>query len=660
MGGHLAAIKAKIDEAQVVSFDIFDTALLRGVEQPVDLFLLLGFEGGLLDPHDFAKARIHAERIARQKARDQRGVFEVSLDEIYEGLEAHPSCVPESLPSLLEKERELELRVSRPNPFICEAYQYAVSLKKKVGFISDIYLDRPLIESMLAKGGFDGYSFLMLSSETGATKALGSLFLKTLAHLDVDPKDLLHIGDNAASDGHKARALGIKTHLIPKAIEMLPQTQVGKRFSKEGVSPLRWSEASFPKRSDQGIWTSLWRGLVAGRAIHSSDDFFFELGYQYLGILLLGFGLWLESEAIKARVSRLYFLARDGHIMLKVHEMLRDQGLAETPGDYFYASRRALNLPALTEINESALDFLVSGRSTLSVSDFLSRVGSDPSSLLEVIKAHGFLDGEEKVQGAESYRRLKSLFKQLAPELLERAEKERQVFEDYCTQEGVFETESPGVVDIGWHGSLQASFSWLLHHYGDKKAIEGFYLGTYKMKGPQNLRQHAYLFQGGEPQGLLKTVRASVEIFEWFFSAPHGSVLGYKREPDGSIAPVLESLDEDIMRTLTASKVQAGALVFIDDALGLLPKNQTLPLVDPKLSVALIHGLLQKPKNEEAKILGELMHAEGFGGVHQVLSIASPKGHVLKPWEWKDILLGYRASYWRRGYLKRLGLPLFI
>ena len=660
MGGHLAAIKAKIDEAQVVSFDIFDTALLRGVEQPVDLFLLLGCEIGLLDPHDFAKARIHAERIARQKARDQRGVFEVSLDEIYEGLEAHPSCVPESLPSLLEKERELELRVSRPNPFICEAYQYAVSLKKKVGFISDIYLDRPLIESMLAKGGFDGYSFLMLSSETGATKALGSLFLKTLAHLDVDPKDLLHIGDNAASDGHKARALGIKTHLIPKAIEMLPKTQVGKRFSKEGVSPLSWSEASFPKKSDQGIWTSLWRGLVAGRAIHSSDDFFFELGYQYLGILLLGFGLWLESEAIKARVSRLYFLARDGHIMLKVHEMLRDQGLAETPGDYFYASRRALNLPALTEINESALDFLVSGRSTLTVSDFLSRVGSDPSSLLEVIKAHGFLDGEAKVQGTEDYRRLKNLFKQLAPELLERAEKERQVFEDYCRQEGVFDTESPGVVDIGWHGSLQASFSRLLHHYGDKKAIEGFYLGTYKMKGPQNLRQHAYLFQGGEPQGLLKTVRASVEIFEWFFSAPHGSVLGYKREPDGSIAPVLESLHQDIMRTLTASKVQAGALAFIDDALGLLPKNQTLPLVDPKLSVALIHGLLQKPKNEEAKILGELMHAEGFGGAHQILPIASPKGHVLKPWEWKDILLGYRTSYWRRGYLKRLGLPLFI
>jgi hypothetical protein len=273
------------------------------------------------------------------------------------------------------------------------------------------------------------------------------------------------------------------------------------------------------------------------------------------------------------------------------------------------------------------------------------------------MKAHGFLEVGEKVQSVESYRRLRSLFKDLGPELLERAGKERTVFEAYCQQQGVFEAPSMGVVDIGWHGSLQASFSRLLLAYGDRKALEGFYLGTYKMKAEQAQKHHAYLFQEGEPRSLFKTVRASVELFEWFFSAPHGSVLGFQSGINGSIEPILEAGDHEAIRTLMAAKVQSGALAFIDDALSLLPQSKTLPSVDPKLSVALIHGLLQRPTHEEARLLGQLPHAEGFGGVHQVLPIASPQGRLLSPLEWKKNLRGYKDSFWRRGYLKRLGFP---
>ena len=126
------ALKGAMEEAEVVSFDIFDTALLRSLDQPADLFFLVGLEAGLSDPHAFVQARIEAEKLARKRAWKDRGMFEVLLDDIYRGLEWHPSIQPKGIRALLNKERELELRLSRRHPLIGEAFEWAKSSGKKI------------------------------------------------------------------------------------------------------------------------------------------------------------------------------------------------------------------------------------------------------------------------------------------------------------------------------------------------------------------------------------------------------------------------------------------------------------------------------------------------------------------------------------------------
>ena len=659
--GLLEAIKS----AEAVSLDIFDTALVRKVEQPVDLFLILALEAGLKAPHEFVAARIQAERRARDSAWVDRGAFEVTLDAIYQQLEHDPVLEGLDVSVVLGLERALELRLSNRHPFLHAVYQTARKLNKRVGFLSDIYLDRPLIESMLQKSGYESPDFLMISSETGSTKAHGGLFDEALDHLLIPPQSLLHIGDNLDSDVHRARSKGVAAFHITKVSEGLRETIAGKRFLRQSLAPLSLKKnPSSEGSAARDLWVSLWRGLVAKRAFLNEEDVWFQLGYDYVGILLLGFGLWIDAEAKKSGVSDLYFLARDGHVLLKVHEKLLERGMASIHrARYLFASRRALNVPAMSEVDEGVCDFLVSGTSRLSVKDFLQRVGLNPSHFVDEIKAAGFDGPLQCVDDGLSYGRLRALFRSLAPELLAVASQERALLYRYWEQEGVFRADHCGIVDIGWHGSLQDSMCRLMGQYGQSTKVTGLYLGTYaaaKDREAKGARHQAYLFKAGEPQPLLQAVKGSIELFEWFFCAPHGSVLGFQESPEGQISPLFESGVLEAAREGSAARLQLGALAFIDDALSAFQEGHQPPLVPPDLAIALIEELLHHPTLEEVSLLGTIPHAEGFGGVSQVRPMIDPIPALWNPLNLKRLISDYKTSFWRPGYRRRLRSMLWL
>ena len=71
--------------------------------------------------------------------------------------------------------------------------------------------------------------------------------------------------------------------------------------------------------------------LVRRRAYGSYWE---SIGYQYLGPLLVAFSDWLRG---KAAGRRLYFLARDGEVMLRVYRALFPEEAARA--EYLLASR---------------------------------------------------------------------------------------------------------------------------------------------------------------------------------------------------------------------------------------------------------------------------------------------------------------------------------
>ena len=71
----------RLEQYDVVSFDVFDTLILRPFSEPADLFYILGEELGYMD---FRRIRIEMELRAREEKYEKENHYEVNLSEIYD------------------------------------------------------------------------------------------------------------------------------------------------------------------------------------------------------------------------------------------------------------------------------------------------------------------------------------------------------------------------------------------------------------------------------------------------------------------------------------------------------------------------------------------------------------------------------------------------
>ena len=102
-----------------------------------------------------------------------------------------------------------------------------------------------------------------------------------------------------------------------------------------------------------------------------------------------------------------------------------------------------------------------------------------------------------------------------------------------------------------------------------KASTTGLYLGTFapaRRHAGQGMVMKGYLCENGLPAGMDRSIKRSVEIIEWIFSAPHGSVRRFVATPDG-VQPLLAEFEFEQTRWERARAVQRGALEFVDDYL---------------------------------------------------------------------------------------------
>lgn len=180
-----------IDNAEIVLFDVFDTAIFRKVNHPTDVFDLLG--------KGIKAKRVYAEYCAAQLNPN------TTLDFIY-------SNSIDLSKDLKDKEIELEYQLCYQNPAIYSVYQYVIRQNKKVGFVSDMYLPSGVIRRMLQKCGYDKIDYLFVSCEHNSQKSNGELYKKILQELKTDPSKLLIIGDNEQSDYTQAKLNGLSAY----------------------------------------------------------------------------------------------------------------------------------------------------------------------------------------------------------------------------------------------------------------------------------------------------------------------------------------------------------------------------------------------------------------------------------------------------------------
>ncbi|MBQ8618018.1 MAG: hypothetical protein IJ418_11005, partial [Clostridia bacterium] len=278
---------------------------------------------------------------------------DVTLADIYMALRLTCGATEDCADMMCFNEREAEVRYVQPRHTGVQLFRLAKAAGLKVVLTSDMYLDKETITRMLIKCGVEGWDAFFLSSEENALKWNGGLYRAALEELDIQPGEMLHIGDNWHNDYVQPDKMGIRAMHHPRAMDVMTddkRTRLGDLGLQSAASfgSSRSMQAALSFRCMQALTAN--RFFDNGFAPTGRDMAFGAspalLGYYAVGGHVLSVAQWLIRRCMADGVKKLVFLARDGYLIKRAVEALlpADSSLAL---DYQPASRRCL-LPALT------------------------------------------------------------------------------------------------------------------------------------------------------------------------------------------------------------------------------------------------------------------------------------------------------------------------
>lgn len=622
-------------QSSVISFDIFDTLLVRTVNHPGHVYLHLDRNPvfascGLRSPvHEL---RMKAETEARRLVYSQIGTLEVTLTEIYAVFCGQNGVPGSMIPSFVEAEEQLESRLCVANPVLRELYCRALAARKHVVCVSDMYLSSAFLLSLLRDNGYElEPQNLFVSCEHRASKSDGKLLQIVLSQLGVSPESVLHIGDAPQGDCTIPKKLGMKAIL--------------HTYRASANQP-----ASLDRSSNAAL-ASYCRGLgqVASVAPSPERSFWWRLGYRVFGPLTTGYCQWLRARMLEDGIERAWFVLRDCEILAQVYRFLFPDGagprIATLP-----ISRRGMLLPALPFIPKLALSSdsgLLSGM-PMPLRQMFERLKLDPAEFAAEIEAAGFtVDEEVDPRTGEQYRAFNN--PRIMSALLERSAMERAAFECYLDQQGMFGVQRAAIIDIGFHGTIQKGLQALLNARISKPKLHGYYMFTglaYIKNAVPGMQQASYLVNCGEPKHLHEAISASVALLERFYTTSSGSLLYFEKHGSESVPVFGRDLSE--ADVLYLSDMHEGALAFARDYCDGAPKLgfSTLP---PDVALDNYMELLTCPTPEEASTIGTLPHGHNMGSDKTYRLAAWPESCNSVEQIW-DV---YKDSLWRMGLVRQ-------
>lgn len=190
---NIADLREELKRYDVISFDVFDTLLLRKTPEPTDVFLLV--EKETVCP-GFARKRQLAESNARLFKCRETGSREVTLQEIYE---TPPLNNIADIHQQMLAELQTEHRVCYANEGLNLLVKELAQAGKQVIAVSDMYLPKTEILKLLRTNDYPEIKQLYVSCEYGSSKSDGKLFDIVKDEL-CSQKTICHIGDNFYSD----------------------------------------------------------------------------------------------------------------------------------------------------------------------------------------------------------------------------------------------------------------------------------------------------------------------------------------------------------------------------------------------------------------------------------------------------------------------------
>lgn len=608
-------IKEVLDTAgpdDVLSLDVFDTALTRCFDSPVDLFaeverrlcVRLGRAA-----KGFAEARVLAEQIARD---EQNAVNPAREDITYEAIYGKLQGL---LPRIADWERVSAIELDVEREALC-AVPDVLALTRELRaaggryvFVSDMYLPADFLAEVLRLNGYEGFEKIYVSSELGLTKASGHVWHAVGADHALDR--LLHVGDDPRSDVSMPLARGIRTFHYARARS---ERRTGAKLTP-ALIPFSINRRCVVLQS-----------RVCPGARQEPSQGWYDMGRSW-GVLVLGaFVNWLAQRVKTYGIDRLYFCARDGYLMKRAWEAA---GYAESlPVEvrYIHISRAALNLPvAMVDsspqyLSASLLSFLSSSTGRVSIRDALERVCLlDAKPLVTELK-YGFGSLEKILDTAETIGKFEDILQKHSALIYARLADRYDLCIQYLRQEGLLDGSNNAIVDMGWHASMQRSLVTLLNSASDGRSsnLVGLYYGLWPAAGRNRYlagpMESCFTSEFLVPERQ-NEVHQAVAYLEELHSPRHGTTTQYRVGEEGAIEAILKrNLAEEHQYDQCTQWFQQGTLDALKELFS--ADECTRPLcpedLESEAAIAALGSTFLSPTAEELELLAGVGHCATF------------------------------------------------
>lgn len=600
-----------ISKYDIVSFDLFGTLIKRYCSS-TQIFEVVEkkFDREFKKNSNFKKIRIAAEKKARKNCIDNK-YGEISIDDIYLNIDEFNK---KELEFLKKCEITTELDFCVFNNDIINLYKYCIKNDKKIIITSDMYLKKKHIEKIIRKNGIK-YDKLYLSNELKLNKRYGKLFDFIISDLNITNKKIVHIGDSKRNDFIIPKLKGIKSVLIPTNY----------------YNDLKYFDSG---KKDKTFDYFCLQSFINNNILNF-DDFFTKLGYEIIGPLLYGYTFWLKKELDKNNIKKVFFLSREGKILLDAFNIINDKKIN---CKYFFASRKSIrecnlgkinnydDFKAIVRLNRNENIYNLFLNAGLSLNDFEMFLEDFNINLKDEINKNSI-----------------ELFNKLIPIINKKSNQKMKVLLEYLYQEGV--NGKFAICDVGWVGTMQKSIYDILTKNNISFEQYGFYVGQSSVLNEcinHNNKMNNYLAVDNYYK--YEQIYPFLNLFESFFLANHGTTIGYIKKGK-KIFPQLAKYEYNHTVSDIYRKIQNGAISFVNDFNISELKNNIK--MTPEITLTGLLKLGLTPTKDDINIFCNINYTETT--THKFVENAPLLYYVFNIKKFKEDFLNSR---WKIGFLK--------
>ena len=316
-------LMTKIQQADIISFDLFDTLVTRTVFSYTDIFdiLSINLENEGIHIPDFSSLRLQFEKELSKSSSPR-------LSDIYNKVLEVSGVDNITADELAEREFRIDQSTIITRKDMCDLVRDIISNGKKVVITTDCYYSLDQVKSVIEKAGIIGLDDVLVSCEYGTYKAQNLFGVLKEKYPD---KSILHIGDDVYADIEKSKAYGIDSFHIYSGAEMF-ESLAGLGFEDDIVS---LSDRIKVGMFNADIFNSPFVFEDDDRRVSAGTSY--DVGYLFCAPMISDFMLWMKEQIDELGIEKMLFCSRDGYLPDKLFRLISHEDNAV----YFYASRTA-------------------------------------------------------------------------------------------------------------------------------------------------------------------------------------------------------------------------------------------------------------------------------------------------------------------------------